>query len=756
LALSLGTAPAVHADSRQDSQVSPAQVGDAKDDAQIPPAENVKTEAVEIPVELQVFRDGLLDPQARPEGRERWAKALCVVGTEPAAALITQMLRQHGRPEVQRALLNELYDIERLSALTGSSDLALALVEVLSQGRDDLWRSASHLLGLLDDDRMISRLGGVARNESLAVDRRKSALDAFARNVHKRVVLNELIATLDSSNKEVVDHAMTILRHAAPEPVEASPEAWKYWWSTQDDVGDETRLAYQSQFYRSRYQELAEEFEQYRIEVQGQLKQRKERLELFQRRLFRTLSNDEDQRATLEEWLGDPLPEIVRTALSIIKGNLADEGKPPSGTMLDALLALLNDGDVELRREVLLIVQNVSTLPVLEEVLKQLQVEQDAKMRLAILKAVGELNLPQAVPALIEELQSPTSTDECVKEAALALDGIFANSTESTGNTSVNLSLKARYSSTAEDNIELRSALLAAMAGVGDSDFESEFLAALEEEPSQIIRPAIRGLSAIGNREKLTRIRELTAHSDGLVRLAAIEAVHKLGNETADFECLLIRINPANEDYALARDSAWKAIRDYLDTQSFGEKVAAAERLRDQPDRELEFLDSLAAAMDGVPEDIVAGQKLLGRLADLCENRQEYVRAAGYLRKLYRLRASNDDTSAVETALRWLRISLEHYPQTDPTEVVLAILETDHDVKDWDQFVAALKAFSESNVAKQDPKRMERLVNTLKGIDNETISPRWNQLLQEWRDRLVAAIANTPDDQSTNGGKQAG
>ncbi len=73
------------------------------------------------------------------------------------------------------------------------------------------------------------------------------------------------------------------------------------------------------------------------------------------------------------------------------------------------------------------------------------------------------------------------------------------------------------------------------------------------------------------------------AHGDPLVRLAATEAVGQLGREEADLEYLLMRLNPTIESNELPRETAWRGFRRLLSRRSVGDRIKAAERLRDLP-----------------------------------------------------------------------------------------------------------------------------------------------------------------------------
>ena len=96
-----------------------------------------------------------------------------------------------------------------------------------------------------------------------------------------------------------------------------------------------------------------------------------------------------------------------------------------------------------------------------------------------------------------------------------------------------------------------------------------------------------RALVDIGEGSKLPRLRTLMGHADPLVRLAATEAVGRLGQEDADLESLLNRLNPSIEDNELAREAAWRGFCRYLSTRSVPDRIRASERLRELPELEV-------------------------------------------------------------------------------------------------------------------------------------------------------------------------
>ncbi len=695
---------------------------------------------------LNLCREGILDTQARPVERRRWAEQLFSYDSSPARSLIAELLSLPDRPDVQRALCEVIVERARKDPEQLDAGLAQPLIDLLGAEAEDLRTTAGEALAGFPGADVPAKLGALAAQSEVAMAKRLAAIDALALNIHRREVVRQLITLFDVGVPEITDRVAAVLGPASRETLGLDPDEWRRWWAEKSQLSEEAWLSDQVQINRARLRAISEEFKAYRENAKERQAAVTERLRDFQRDVFRFLSADQ-KKARLTEWLNDPLDEVKLTSLDIIKARIADEGQRPEGEILDVLLDLLRRGSPKTRREVLLIVQNLSDPAVIQAVLGRLKEEADPVTRHAIFKAIGMLDRPEAVPALILEIAAPESQPECVREAAIALGRIAPKAGASEHAEDAVAALKSRYMLVPANDLPLRAALLAAMAGVGDASFSPEVLEAVESDDANLLRPAIRGLRAISNVSKLTRLRDHTAHPDALVRLAAIEAVGQLGREDADLECLLGRLNPTIENNELAREAAWRAVCALLSDKPPADQIKASERLRDMPELEAEYLNELADSLSASNGHTRELETVRDRLATIHLERGKYAEAVPHLRDLYQLRLARADGGAFESGLRWLDAALRSPTQHDVADVVTE-LSASFKGEQAGEIVETVQRYLESEELIGEPDRAREILSDLQSVPADSLPPAWGQLLQRVADRLAPEDEKATQDSS--------
>ncbi|MGB0717307.1 MAG: HEAT repeat domain-containing protein [Phycisphaerae bacterium] len=696
--------------------------------------------------DLTVLREALLDPQALPAQRRRWAFLLVRFEGDSATDLVNDLLQGDVPDDVKLSLLESLHDIAVARDSVIETDFAASLMQLLASSHEACRTEATHLIGMIAADAVADDLAAMIKDESLPAWQRTAAIRSLAPNIYDRAVLSALMTCLDVQDDGIRNQVLNALQPATGEPIGNDVEAWKRWWEIARLQSDQKLLADQSRFHRLKSKQLQEELETYRKEKQNEIEQLASTMASFQREILRTAKGDARQQR-LVEWLGDPLPTVARTALAIIKGDMADDGVQPSDNMVTALLQLLDAEERTLQREALLIVQEVRDKAVLDKVLERLEHEQDQMMRLALLTAIRELDFKEALPALLEELTSMGATDDCVREASFAIDRIASHHDLVENEFVIVGALEQRYGSTPDDKTAVRGALLSAMAGVGHPAFLTEFLDAIQGNDAVVVRPAIRGLAKLAYKEERPRLHELVAHPDALVRREAIHAIRSIGAGEDDLDALLPRINPTNEPNALARQAAWETSLEILANRTYDGQIEGAGLFATLPEQELIYLESLTQSAPSPTDSRL--EPIWSRLAELSLERDDSVKAGQYLRSLYQHHLAVDKTQAVGAGLQWLQVTLDKFPLADPGEVVAVLLNGDHSVQEWDQIIELLRAYTESDAVANDADRARQLHAKLESIVDEKLPPAWGKLLQLWSDRL--AQQSTKEPQSTNG-----
>ncbi|MCH8966641.1 MAG: HEAT repeat domain-containing protein [Planctomycetes bacterium] len=693
---------------------------------------------------LDLCREGILDDESRPVERRRWAEQLFSYRSDSAKALTIELLRLPAVWDVQLALCEVIVDLSRTHPDRLNVGLLEPLVDLLDSDEGDLRSAAALALAGFPDPGVPRKLGSLAAQGDLSIRKRLAAIDALAPNIHRREVVEQLISLLDVGIPEITQQVAASLEPASRESFGSNTRRWRDWWQQKRALSQEAWLADQTQIYRWRLRTLEARSEACLAEAQRRESAITQRLQGFQRDVFRTLTAEQKEQK-LVEWLSDPLGEVALTAASIIKAHIADEGQRPTDEVLTALLSLLRSGQPATRREVLLIVQNLHDPVVVREVLAQLEVEQDPMTRHAILKAIGKLNDAQAVPALLREIASPESLPACVREAAIALSKVALKANDQEWTSSAVSALKERYAETPQEEHGLRAALLSAMAGVGDASFADEFLLAVESDEAALLRPAIRGLEAIGDRSKLARLRDHVAHADPLVRLGAVEAVGHLGREDADLECLLPRLNPTHEGDELVREAAWEAVRTLLKSRPIARRIEAAQRLRDLPELEIAYLQDLAESLSNANGDVANLEIIHQRLATVRLSRGEYAEATVHLRELYQIQRARPDEVGLETGLRWLDAALRGFPQQDVAEVIKQ-LSPHEDAPIAARIIERVEEYIQPDESRGTLDRDRALLSNLKTVPADRLPDRWRTLLEEWESRLNTSERIPPSE----------
>ncbi|MEK6675549.1 MAG: HEAT repeat domain-containing protein [Planctomycetota bacterium] len=714
--------------------------------AQSQPATAVPESSKDHLDRLQVYRTRVLDPQARPDERRNWAEALLQetlrVQSPQSKTMVVELLNPPHHMDARRAICEAIASAAGPQSDRLDSSFVGPLVELLGADLVEVRAAASRALAEFPGVEVPDKLAELAANTTAPMIQRQAAIDALAPNVYRREVVMQLLELLDVGTPDIIGRVLSTLEPASMEPIGPDVGKWRTWWAERSRMNSEEWNSYQVRTYRDRFRTIKIETDLEREKSKRAQSDLGTRLRDFQRELFRVLPADQ-REARMVEWLADAQDDVKLTALAIVKGRIADEGKRPEGDVLAAMLKLLKQGSPPMRREVLSILQNLNDAAIARTVLAHLEEETDPGVREALFRAVSKLNITEAIPVLIREIGSAESPPSAVREAAAALGrlavqpGAAERSREALG------SLRERYRATAQTDVALRAGLLSAMAGIGDPSCVDEFLEGVESEEATLIRPAIQGLQSIGNSVRLGRIRRHTSHGDPLVRIAAIEAVAQLGREDADIESLLARVNPGVEANELAREAAWRGFRGLLRHRPLRERIRAVAMLRDVPDREVEYLMELAEGLSSA-ENAAELEIVRDRLSGLLVAQGKFGDAVPHLRELYLVRTKRNDPTALDCGLRLLDATLHTSGFSNSPEllkqlssaagsdeyVIIRIVETVAQYLDSPEMVA-------------DSTRTRAALTELRTVPSNQFGQSWRQLLQRVQTRLENENANS-------------
>ncbi len=683
----------------------------------------------------QWFVEVIIDPDRRPEERELWAERLLLLGTAQSHDVVAELLNLSENPGAQRAVCEAIAGGGHQHADWLDPAFVEPLIELLGAESPDLGTAAAGALALFPGPDVPARLGALAGTGDVALGKRLAAIDALAPNIHRREVVGQLVGLLDSAVPQITNRVLQALEPASRESFGFDPDRCRAWWREKSKLGEEAWLADQLRIYRDRLRALDEELESYREAAGRRDAETTARLSEFQNELFRLLLA-EQQDAKLVEWLADSIEQVQLTALAKIKARIADEGTSPQGEVLTGLLRLLREGSTTVRREVLLIAQNLSDPAVVDAVLAQLALESDQATRHTIFKALRRFQDPKVVRALIDEIASQQSSPQCVREAAIALGLVAGKEMEAQLVKDAVAVLKARYQHVPDESIELQAALLEAMAGVADATFAAEFQIAVETDVALVLRPAIQGLRAIGDASKLPRLRTLTSHADPRVRLAALEAIGQLGREDADLESLLTRLNPAIESNEPARDMAWRAFTGFLGRKPCEDRIQSTQRLHDLGDRGIEYLTQLAGELAAANGHADCLETVRDRLGSALVSRGRYAKALPHLEALYAMRLARKDADALDCGLRLLDATLRSGTYQALLDLVERLAEASVDAEAKERIVTTISRYGDSAELGADDERSAELLEVLRSVPDDTFGESWRQLVERIAERL--------------------
>lgn len=686
---------------------------------------------VDLHAQLETCKEGLLDQQARPEDRRRFATLLLSLPAPNRGSEVAALLGYASNLDVQRAVCGALLDRANRSNTNLDPVYIDPLLDLLGCEAGDLRLLSGQVLSRYRGVDVSGRLGEIAADQGMPLPKRIAAIGALTPNTHRRDVVGPLVQLLGSGQEEIIQRVVTELEPLTPEHFGADTQRWQAWWKRQSLLTEEAWLAAQLQIYRNRVRRIESDSRRTLITMQADRRTMAGKLRNFQRELHRLSGDQASDR--LVTWLRDSLMDVQLTAISIIRSQMADEGERPTGPLLGALLALIDSAPSPVRVATLQIVQNLSDPLVIATVLAQLERETDPVNRHALFQALGKLNSPEAFPALIHEIASKNSPEICVREAALALGTVAGKRNDPKLLEQATLALKGRYTSTTPDQIELRAALLSAMAGVASPSFASEFLEAVESDHPAVLRAGVRGLRAIGDKSKLVQLRNLTEHADLLVRLEAIEAVGQLGQEEGDLERLLTRLNPAVESDAQAREAAWRGILHFWSVRPIEERIAAADRFRELPDREMQYLDQLASELSLNNGSSVHMITVLDRQAKLLVGLSRHAEACAPLQKLFDHLLDRSDPSVGQCASRLLEASLRGGSDTAD---LFKRLGTTLDDQAKAQLVNVLASYVDSPEVLHDETRSKALLTQMNTVAAKLFGEAWKRLIDKLNLRL--------------------
>lgn len=692
-----------------------------------------RTPESNLSVQLENCRQGLSDPQVRPEDRKRWAQLLFTLDVPPARALVIEILST-AQPSAQLAICETIAERGRVDPnIFDSAWIPLLMARMRSDDRA-LRMAAASAVGVHNSEELAKQLGDLAASETAPLVARLAAVEALAQHIDRRSHVRQLIRLTELAEDSIANEVYAALEPTARRPFGKNADLWKEWWKQKESLSEEAWLLDRVDLYGDRLAVVQHELELAREDHKRQMDSMRIHVVELQREVHR-MSSPEERNARLVQWLASPLSDVRLTALSIIQARIADDGRPPEGPLRDAIFPLLHDTSVAVRRQTVLIVQNLNDPLIAGALLEQLKQETDPGTRATILKALGRLNVPEAIPVLVGEIENTKTEPACLREAVLALGEIAGKLEDPVARARIARTLQERYRLVSTEETPLRAALLVALAAGGSPEYKAEFEEALNSTNPEILRPAIRGAKNLRLISANPRLRTLSSDADPLIRSAALDALGQLGTDDADIESLLVRLNPtieANED---VREAAWRAFRELVKRRPVPNQFALAQRLPDSTDLPLRFLEQFTIGLEGQPENEATLDAAFERLAQLLSARKRHVEASACLKKLYDLRIKHPNGKSTEAALLWLSAVLNSQRDTDAAATIALLSLAGAERIPPERIMETVRQYFETSANDADQLPPPKLVAALKEQTPENPPPFWPELVKYLENR---------------------
>lgn len=702
-----------------------------------------------LAVQLESCRAGLSDAQGRPEDRKRWAQLLFTLEAPQAEELVRFFLKS-GPPGAQLALCETITERGRVDASVLRSEWEDLLLDLFRSPEAGLRAAAGAALSIRNSDDLAVKLGNLAASDAESAATRLAAVAALTLHVDRRSHVRELIRLVDVSDAEVRGRVFAALEPTSRQFLGPDAASWKEWWQRKERLSSEEWLVDRIALYGDRLTAVQQELSLAREEYKRQAEALRTVAVDFQKEIHR-LTAPEERNARLVQWLAHPLGDVRLTALSIIQTRMADDGRPPDGPLRDAILPLLKDPVMTVRRQAVLIVQNLSDPRVAEVLLERLPQESDVATRATMLKALGRVAGAEAVPALIRELEDRGADPACVREAAMALGDIAVRVEDAAVRDRMAVAMLACYRGLAGDALSLRAALLGAMAGVGHASFRGDVEEALNSTQPELLRSAIRGARALRLSGSMPRLRALTLDPDPMVRSASLDALGLLGGEDADLESILARLNPATEAHEEVREAAWRAFRELTKRRPAPVQFQVVQRLPDATDLPLRYLEQLIDDLEKQEEHESVLDAAYERLTALLSARARYVEAAVYGKKLYDLRMKRANGGAADAGLLWLAALLRGEREADAAAAIGHLALAGEDRVPSERILETVRQCLESPPLANDASAARQLHEALSENTPERPPTFWAELVQYLENRGRGGDARGPESRTPAG-----
>ena len=245
----------------------------------------------------------------------------------------------------------------------------------------------------------------------------------------------------------------------------------------------------------------------------------------------------------------------------------------------------------------------------------------------------------------------------------------------------------------------------------------------------------------------MNRLRDLFLHADPRVRRRAIEAVGALGDGESPLEALVNHLNVATESNEAVRSAAWDAFCTILQRQSAETRLEWADRLKDLPGRQIEYLTALVddfTSANPVPAQLDEARDLLIRLL---REQGRYAESVRHLQERYAALSANGDPRAGKVGVMLLDSRLRNGQHNQRINQLLSELAS-HADDTKAAVVQTVKTYLDTVIQDGDGPELEALVQRLRLACAGLYGQPFDRYLEEVIHSLTAPPTTGPAERS--------
>lgn len=680
--------------------------------------------------EFEQYREIILDDNVDPKNRRGLAELVLKRGNGPALELAMELLSASSSGGARLAMTEAIVSVGSRQPEILQDRLLDPLILLLEQGDPAVAAKAAFAIALFRQRDVAPRLRSLAADASKPVPGRLAAIAALELALDHREAVRELMSLLSDPTPAVADRALAALRLVARVDHGSRLDEWQRWWADQESLSDVDWLRERLNLARLRNQELRQKIqglEQAETERRGAVA---ERINGLLRTIYQLTPTGPPREVLLQAWLSDSFTDYPRTALGILRDQIA-AGDSPSAAVRESVVRCGSDPAADVRIAALGLIENLKDPKDAPAVLALLETEKVLSVRETALRVLGRLENVAALPALIAELNDAQADPHCVREAASAIGSLVNNNLSDPALARAAVApLGRRLAEAPADNLRLREALLAALARIGDPDSTAAFVTHLGSQAPELLVVAMRGLDRLGAAEHLPAILPHLAHPDPRVRQQAAQTLGSLAMDAGFLPELLARLSPEVESSENVRKTIWDAFLAVLARLPPAARLGWVDRLDRLPDRQLALLDALITQWSTTNPAPLELNQARRRLADLLIGQNRPADALGHLQQLCKAYLAQQDPQALQVVTQLIHLALRVDGGKRVPDVLLEISGA-ADAATRAAILQTLNDYIDAARNKNDDEAVAGLLSLLDPLPEDLLGSHWLATIQE-------------------------